>query len=282
MSLLNIFIVLGNLAAILIVAYAKCATRRKQRDSVKVENGITKILMISMVISDAIFGVTGMPLMVIELYHSGHWTLGPTWCFIKVLAHYLWCPLVMCHVVCMAVDRFLAVCKPLVYRSLSFKLGYCLVGLCWGLSLLIVLTPMAAYWFNLEDNARPCSESNSVCDFMRSKAFVMLNYFFIGFSPITAILVLYFFIIREILRSSKRIANSYQIGSITRTHCRGLRQMRAVRTIGLIVMFFSISWIPVFICLPIFTVTGSHLPSWLILVMIFCNYSNAAVNPVLF
>ncbi|CAL1544224.1 unnamed protein product, partial [Lymnaea stagnalis] len=253
--------------------------------------------MISMVISDAIFGVTGMPLMVIELYHSGHWTLGPTCCFIKVLAHYIWCPLVMCHVVCMAVDRFLAVCKPLVYRSLSFKVGYGLVGLCWALSLLVVITPMAANWLNSVEDAQPCAESNSVCDFRRSMVFVILNYVFLGFSPITAILLLYFFIVKDILRSSKRIANSCSI----RIHphhvdCvksktnftdeeqseKGFRKMRAVRTIGFVVMCFSITWLPVIITVPICTMTGSQMPSWLILVICFCNYSNAALDPVLF
>ncbi|XP_059157351.1 5-hydroxytryptamine receptor 5B-like [Physella acuta] len=95
------------------------------------KHGITQMLMTSMAVSDFIFGVFLMPLGVSEITNNGNWNYGLSMCQVRTSFTNILCAVSVFHVNCLALDKLLAVYKPMWYRLRTVRTGYVMVSFSW-------------------------------------------------------------------------------------------------------------------------------------------------------
>ncbi|XP_059169863.1 5-hydroxytryptamine receptor 2A-like [Physella acuta] len=162
---------------------------------------VTSLVVLAMAVSDALMATLVMPLAVLELGFNGRWGLGQGACVMRYALEICWCTLSVYHVATIAVDRYLAVCRPLLYRSLTLKSGFLLLTVCWLLSLFLALLPISAGWFRAKEvTVSSCGQTFLVCVPVIDPTSLFWTFIFSFFTPIVLIFSLYFAIIKQLMK----------------------------------------------------------------------------------
>ncbi|KAH9508875.1 hypothetical protein Btru_050306 [Bulinus truncatus] len=205
---LHLIVALSVIAAVVItftaVANVTVLAAILQSRRVGVHNSITKLIMASMTMSDLILTLFVMPFLVVTLINNGWWTLGQTLCSLWNNLTLVVCVVGAWHILSMAVDKYLAVCRPLVYRQLSNKTAIMLTCLSW-------LIPSLTLTLSKINNADESDLKNVSFIFKTTCASSSSPEFFIGYItmvfylPLTVSYVFYVLILSEIRQYFKRI-----------------------------------------------------------------------------
>ncbi|CAL1541730.1 unnamed protein product, partial [Lymnaea stagnalis] len=293
--------------------------------------------MASMACVDFLIGTFHMPISVVHIIHNGKWILGTVLCSIWYNIGNAFCGVTACHILCIAVDKYLAVCKPLVYRVTSKRFGYVMIILSWTLPSAMFLLPLASDLFGTTlVKMTNSSDQRTACWSTLNKGILLLLYTLGFYLPVLTTYILYALILSEIWKFNKRKSyyskknvqlnfyskkselstigetesntatlnqeshpkgscgnintksdhqngnpTSYQKGNSKMTR-RFSRNMKAIRTLGTIVLCFTCCWMPVWIYVAIYSYHQLELPSTYILFIGWLAYTNSAVNPVLY
>ena len=117
---------------------ARLPSRNRSKTRLNAERSSIPILLIfSMAVSDALMGALVMPLSVVEIMNNGKWPLGSVICQFRMYLDMALSTSSVYHVACLALDRYLCVCRPYFHRTLSVRAGILAVAVCWSVALLI-------------------------------------------------------------------------------------------------------------------------------------------------
>ncbi|GFN85458.1 tyramine receptor [Plakobranchus ocellatus] len=116
-----------------------------------------------MAVTDALLGAVIMPLAALETMNNGILRFGSLGCNIYIFLDMILSTTSIYHVVCMAGDRYLAVCKPFLHRKLSVRTAVVAIVFCWTVPICMVLLLQApgAYSKRIEDFVDPSCSSIS-------------------------------------------------------------------------------------------------------------------------
>ncbi|CAL1535544.1 unnamed protein product, partial [Lymnaea stagnalis] len=291
--------------------------------------------MASMACVDILLGTFHMPINVLQLVYNGKWILGTTFCNIFLGLSNVLCGTNACHILCIAVDKYMAVCKPLVYRILNKRIGHVMVILSWSLPSAIFLLPLVTDWFGTrpEEMANAADDQRTYCTPVFNKYILLFFYILCLYLPIITSYILYALIFSEIWKFNKRkyrdpknndqLNLSIQGGQISnmcegqsvwctsnkssnltrfsvsikskeltkhvsskvqgRTEFSGRisRNIKAIRTLGTIIVCFSVSWAPIWVCVALYVYMEYSLPFVYIYFAGWFACMNSAMNPVL-
>ncbi|CAL1545445.1 unnamed protein product [Lymnaea stagnalis] len=184
---------------------------------------ITRILMSSLAFSDTMTGTIVMTFGIVEISNNGKWMLGGRVCTFRLAVNNLLCAVSLYHVLCMAVDRFLAVCRPMTYRLLTSRHAYLMVLLAWGFPAVLVVLPEAAglHHIGVEDKVH-CNEINHLCGSIYNTPALFLIFPFAFYVPLLLTYVLYVMILIEIKQFHERdprnvVSNANRTTSFTKS-----------------------------------------------------------------
>ncbi|CAL1541731.1 unnamed protein product, partial [Lymnaea stagnalis] len=293
--------------------------------------------MASMAFVDFLIGAFHMPISVVELTHQGSWILGTEFCSIWYNIGNAFCGVTASHILCIAVDKYLAVCKPLMYRVLTKRMGYVMLLLSWTLPSALFLLPLASGWFGTSiDKPTNGRDQRISCLPVLNKSIHLLFYTLGFYLPVLTTYILYGLIFSEIWKFNKRKSymaknkakvNFYskksEISIISETesstptsnrathskwYCEDIndeshqqsnnltsyqqdiskmarrfsRNIKAIRTLGTIVLCFTFCWMPVWIYVAIYSYHKLELHCYYTFFIGWLAYMNSAVNPVLY
>ncbi|CAL1533034.1 unnamed protein product, partial [Lymnaea stagnalis] len=233
----------------------------------------TFMFMSSMAVSDSILGALVMPLSVVPIILNGTWDLGNVTCSGYLAVTNIVCSVNACHILCMAVDKYIAVCRPLQYRLMKKRTIQFMICASWlfPIALTLLLKINGIDNMGLEMRYKGMLEESNFC-FNNSSREVFVSYLILSFyGPIIVTYILYARIFKEIWNTNRvrnkktKIKNSERPSTDSRIPRHISRHMRAIRTIGCIVAAFTVSWIPTSLYLVTIRYIGYEQPMWSIL-----------------
>ncbi|KAH9508364.1 hypothetical protein Btru_050923 [Bulinus truncatus] len=164
-----------------------------------------QLLMMSMAVSDAIIGVVSMPLAIYVIANNGRWELGKGVC-----SAWLWLDKVLCtasiyHVAFMALDRYFAVCRPLMYRIMSKKTTLLLIALSWSVPFVVSTVFMAGGWQHNDVTwLFVCLEQAGTCTPVYNRPYLITVSTLDFYIPFLVIFILYFLVARQIYKLGQK------------------------------------------------------------------------------
>ncbi|XP_037403337.1 trace amine-associated receptor 13c-like [Pygocentrus nattereri] len=239
----------------------------------------TNLLILSLAVADLLVGLIVMPVNMMMLVDSC-WYLGKIGCSIYPLISFVSMSASLCSLVLIAVDRYIAVCDPLLY---STRVTVCktslLIILGWSLSLFYVSITL---YFN--DNLLQSQISTKCygeCVVVLKYSWVIIDLVVSFLTPCCVILILYSVIFNVARRQAKTVRAVVNI-SLHKQEAKvsNSSETKAAKKLGTVIFVYLACWIPfylgslstdslVFVSV-LYTVCG-----WLVLI-------NSSVNPLIY
>ncbi|KAI4900078.1 hypothetical protein NFI96_007093 [Prochilodus magdalenae] len=207
----------------------------------------TNLLILSLAVADLLVGLVVMPVNIMQLIHSC-WYLGKVACSVYPVINGLSSSASLCSLVFIAVDRYIAVCDPLLY-STRVTVGrttlFVIIG--WSCALLYVITAL-----HCNDNFRPSSRTSTYCYgecvLVIRYSWVMVDLVLSFLAPCSVILVLYSVIFRVARRQAKAVrAVKHAASNKHGAKASRSSETKAAKKIGTLVFFYLACWIPYYL-----------------------------------
>ncbi|XP_072531149.1 adenosine receptor A2b [Salminus brasiliensis] len=269
----------------------------------------TNYFLVSLAVADILVGCLAIPFAItisIGLCSDFYGCLFLA-CFVLVLTQSS-----IFSLLAVAIDRYLAVKIPLRYKELvTGKRAREIITILWILSFIIGLIPFAGW--NNKDNA--CIMARNACVLFQNSNFsdgedldtyqsffqschlpcqfenvvdmrYMVYFNFLGcvLLPLLIMLVIYVKIFTVARKQLRQIELRSTVGNGESHHHHGLlqREIRAAKSLSIIVGLFALCWLPVHIlnCLTLFTQLAKA--DYVMYVAIILSHANSAVNPIIY
>ena len=275
-SLYCVFIMLFSLVTLIgnlfvVVAVAKFRTLHK------------RIYAFVVVVACADIGVAVcvMPFRLYEEWNSG-WYLGKWFCLVVNMLDGIFCSVSMGILCCLAVERYLAVCRPFLYSKLTSTITTIVITVC----LSVIFLAWSVILFNelhiigIQDLVTCVSDG--ACPLilnLPSAVFFSILTFWV---PSVVMLVCYWRIFVTAVRHMRAIHNTTVSAVQKRIHVPFRNSAKAAKTLGIVIGCFFLFWLPFFVVLIGDAVEGYQWSNHLKMFVMWLGYLNSMMNPFLY
>ncbi|XP_037403340.1 trace amine-associated receptor 6-like [Pygocentrus nattereri] len=239
----------------------------------------TNLLILSLAVADLLVGLLVMPVNIMQLIDSC-WYLGQIACWIYPIINEISLLASLYCLVFIAVDRYIAICDPLLY---SARMTVCKTALFivvgWSFASLYMII---CFYFN--DHFRQSQLSSQCygeCVLVINYSWVITDLVLSFLTPCSVILILYSVIFHVARHQAKAVRSV--INGATNTHGRkvsGSSEAKAAKKLGTLIFIYLACWIPYYLgSLSVKSMTSLSMVwtifSWLV-------YINSSMNPVMY
>ncbi|XP_066506534.1 trace amine-associated receptor 13c-like [Hoplias malabaricus] len=237
----------------------------------------TNLIILSLSVADLLVGLFLMPVKIMQLVDTC-WYLGKVGCYISPIINFLSMSASLYSLVLIAVDRYIAVSDPLLYRT---RISVCKISVIiivgWSGSLFYVFM----YLYLTDHFHQSQIRCYGECILFRKQSSVILSLVIVFITPCTVIIILYSIIFKIARRQAKAFRSvNNGVSRIQRDTVPNSSETKAAKTLGIVICVYLICWIPFFIG----SLSTEHIASVSIVWTVFgwFIYMNSSVNPLIY
>ncbi|XP_035620353.1 trace amine-associated receptor 13c-like [Oncorhynchus keta] len=236
----------------------------------------TNLLILSLAVSDLLVGLIVIPVMTVAIMESC-WGFGEYFCVFQFYIAFLCTSLSLGNLVLISIDRYVAVCDPLLYHSkITITRMMCCISITWCCCI-IYRAAIIKNIVNVQVPSRCLDECFIVEGFMGDNIIDLVITMVV---PCSIIITLYLKIF-VVARSQARKVFSKEAASVSgvKTVQANKSERKASKTLSIVVINYFICWIPplfIFFC---FSFLIDHLSSFIIG---FLPLVNSLINPIIY
>ncbi|XP_076874294.1 trace amine-associated receptor 1-like [Brachyhypopomus gauderio] len=238
----------------------------------------TNYLILSLAVADLLVGGLVMPPSMLRSVETC-WYLGTTFCKIHSSLDVTMCTASILNLCIISLDRYYAVCHPLLYHSkMTTKTTLLMIIGCWTLSVFVgfgmiflelgILGAEDFYYNNIA-----CERS---CILFLSKTAGVVFTLLCFYMPAVVMMSLYLKILHIAQRQARAIQSSQNRPSQQKT------EIKATKTLAIVIGVFLLFWTPYFFCAFIDPCLGYIIPSIVFDFFVWVGYSNSTCNPIVY
>ncbi|XP_048037756.1 trace amine-associated receptor 13c-like [Megalobrama amblycephala] len=238
----------------------------------------TNLIILSLAVADMLVGLIVMPVDAIKLIETC-WYFGDTLCDLFMIIMGLLISTSICNLVLVAVDRYVAVCHPLLYpQKITATKTLISICLCWFFSSTYNIGYLISGRY-FESSQKP-DMCYGKCHLVISFSWTFTDLFFSFALPCTLIITLYLRIF-YVAHQQVKLLNSMMKGGkcVMEGSVRRKSERKAAMTLGIIVTAYLLCYIPYYIL----SVTGTTvISSATMTFLIWTLYVNSSLNPLIY
>ncbi|XP_070786945.1 trace amine-associated receptor 13c-like [Enoplosus armatus] len=236
----------------------------------------TNTLLLSLAVSDLLVGLLVMPIEGLR-YMETCWLLGRLMCALTPYVSYCLLSGSLGNMVLISIDRYLAICDPLLYSSkVTLNRVKCLICLCWACSLLYNGCILMGHlmW---PDRFSSC---HGECVVVISRILGTVDLFITFVGPCTVMVVLYMRVFVVAVSQVRVIRLQTAATTVTVAPTAKISERKAARTLGFVIAVFLMCFCPYYY--PAFTGedTSNNLSYFAVLSWIMMM--NSCANPLIY
>lgn len=272
--LLTIF---GNSVTILAVL-----THRKLRTK-------TNAFIVSLAIADLCVSLLVMPFGIYQQANNKVWLLGNTLCRLSASFDVMMCTVSIFHLSSLAIDRYLAICRPFLHERMTVRKTVGMLVFCWVTPVFISFLPIMNGWneIGIEDYLSCAFPPDAqVCVFIVNIPFAVVCSLIAFYIPVIFMCICNVKIYMAASTQAQNIRALEEAG--TQNHMshhkrkKFRHETKAAKTLGIIMGCFGVCWFPFFILNIIDPIIGYRIPYIPWMVALWLGYINSMMNPVLY
>ncbi|XP_009303915.4 trace amine-associated receptor 13c-like [Danio rerio] len=262
-SLLSVWTVILNLLVIISISHFK-----------KLHTP-TNMIILSLAVTDLLIGLIVMPVEAVKLIDKC-WYFGDTFCGLTLILIWVIPSASLSNLVLIAVDRYMAVCHPLLYPQ-KITMANTLMSICLSWVYYSAYNTALLFDNGYFDTSHRTDVCYGDCSVMMSFSWRVTDLFMCFIFPCVMIITLYLRIFYAVHQQVK-VINSLMKGGkcVLKGSVKRKSESKAALTLGIIVTVYLLCWIPYYICT--LTVNSSTVIS----VLTWIVYANSGLNPLVY
>ncbi|XP_056323215.1 trace amine-associated receptor 13c-like [Danio aesculapii] len=235
----------------------------------------TNMIILSLSVTDLFIGLV-MPIEAIRLIEKC-WYFGDTFCGLYLFFVTLLLAASLSNLILIAVDRYVAVCHPLLYPQkitiTKTLMSICLSWVCFS----AYFTALVNFNNRDSDTSHRTDACYGECLAMMSFNWIVADLFVSFIFPCTLIIMLYLRIF-YVVHQQVKVINSLMKGGkcVTEGSVKRKSESKAALTLGIIVSIYLLCYIPYYICSLTVNVSTA------INVLIWAVHTNSGLNPLVY
>ncbi|XP_060901736.1 trace amine-associated receptor 1-like [Labrus mixtus] len=230
----------------------------------------TNYLILSLAMSDLLLGIIVMFPSMIRTIESC-WYFGDFFCNVCMSSVYTLVTASIINLSFISVDRYYAVCQPLLYRSkISVNVVLIMILLCWSIS---VILGFGMIFLKLNILGVEDLYYNHVA--LSSTVSSVISFYLPGIIMLCVYLKI--FLVAQTQFRSIQIA-----GCVIAVKKSNTSQTKATKTLAIVMGVFLCFWTPFFVCNIINPFISYSIPPTFIVTLGWLGNSNSAVNPIIY
>ncbi|XP_064873832.1 trace amine-associated receptor 13c-like [Oncorhynchus nerka] len=236
----------------------------------------TNLLILSLAVSDLLVGLIVIPVMTVAIMEPC-WDFGEYFCVFQIYITSLCTSLSLGNLVLISIDRYVAVCDPLLYHSkITITRIRCCISITWCCCI-IYRAAIIKNFVNVQVPSRCLKECTTV------EGSIWVNITDLVFTmvvPCSVIITLYMKIF-VVARSQARKVFSKEAASVSgvKTVQASKSERKATKTLSIVVVNYFICWIPSLFVFFFFSVLIDNLLAYFIS---FLAFVNSLINPIIY
>ncbi|XP_056323207.1 trace amine-associated receptor 13c-like [Danio aesculapii] len=234
----------------------------------------TNMIILSLAVTDLFIGLI-MPIEAIRLIETC-WYFGDTFCGLYLIFVSLLLSTSLGNLVLIAVDRYVAVCHPLLYQQ-KITITKTLMSICLSWVWISAYCTASIIHNGYFDTSQRTDVCYGECLFMMSFSWIVTDLFMCFIFPCSLIIMLYLRIF-YVVHQQVKVINSLMKGGkcVTEGSVKRKSESKAALTLGIIVSVYMLCYIPYFICsLAVISSTTTNVLIWFV-------HANSGLNPLVY
>ncbi|XP_034144777.1 trace amine-associated receptor 13c-like [Esox lucius] len=235
----------------------------------------TNLLILSLAVSDLLVGLIVIPAMTVAILESC-WVFGEYFCPLLLYINFLCTSLSLGNLVLISIDRYVAVCDPLMYHlKITAKKMVCCISIFWCFCIVY-----DAVVIKITVNVQVPSRCFEECFFVKGNIWIDIFALFISLIVPCSIIITLYLKIFVVARSQARQVNSNKAVTVpgVKTAQANKSERKAAKTLSIVVFNYFICWIPIYFVKYIYFASGNSLSTFIC----FLPLINSFINPIIY